>query len=60
MNKVVCVTPGGVCLAHLVSDSGPQQQEGEAGGHHREDAEGDRQQDGEPDIWLVEGVPGRA
>lgn len=57
---MLCVILGGVCLAYLVSDGGPQQQGEEAGGHHGEDAEGGRQQDGEPDIWLAEGVPGRA
>jgi len=45
---------------YLVVDGGPQLDEGEAIGDHGQHTEDGGEQDGEPHVGLVQGVPGRA
>lgn len=47
-------------LGHLVVDGGPKLNENEAESHHRQNTEEGCQEDGEPNVGLVQGVPRRA
>ena len=47
-------------FSHLVVDGGPKLNENEAESHHRQNTEEGGQEDGEPDVRLVQRVSGGA